>query len=378
MLPHKKTHAQEPSGSRRGFEVRVIGGGTPAAAGVGPIAERGIEVGVVIGGGTSRENPAWDDDYDDAPVQRLEAEFEDNEPLKAKAMSEAGPAVPRVGSRQKQERIQRMTLWMSLGAVVITVAAVGGVLAWTRSAAPVEQTAETAVPAPVPEAAETEAAYFVDHADSLMKEAEGILFKYATAKSVEQVLPLIRDASEVEGMLRQHWQPWNETDFLRTGELNPSVVLEGLRPVVAITGSKRDYSKFEAIFVREKGKLLLDWAATEGMGDLQVSQLAEGIPAKDATVRVTLQPSDFYTPDMPEGQFRCYKVNDAANAYLAWAYVSVDSPMIGTLKDAFNEGSVLMEKNSRLHFTLKLDGPCRPGSNQYLVTEMLHKGWVSP
>ena len=74
MLPQKKTHAEEPTGVRRGFEVRVIGGTTPAAVGVGPMLERGIEVGVVIGGGPSRENPSWDED--EAPVQRLEAEFE--------------------------------------------------------------------------------------------------------------------------------------------------------------------------------------------------------------------------------------------------------------------------------------------------------------
>jgi len=114
------------------------------------------------------------------------------------------------------------------------------------------------------------------------------------------------------------------------------------------------------------------------MGDLMVSQLAEGAPAKGATVRVTLEPSDFFTPDIPEGKFRCYKVSDAANLHLAWAYVPVDSPMIGTLKDDFNEGSILMEKTSRLPFTLKVDGPLRTGSTQYLVTELLHKGWVNP
>ncbi len=381
MLPQRKTPPADGSDGRKGFEVRVIGGGGPLSAeprASGPLAESGI----VIGGRGPRETSAADPD--EAPVRRLEVD-QDGDHLQVKSTAEVEPAAAAGESSRhrgkKRRGLQHWTLWMAAACVGITVLAVAGLMLQKKSNA-LDPSAAPAVeeqaPAP-PTAAEVERDFFVAHANELSSEAEEILRRYAAAASMEEVLPLVRDPERVRGALEAKWKPWGvEPSFAPSAMISGGVDVTGIRPHVALTGSKGDHSRFDAFFVREKGKMLLDWEATAGIGDLQIPELKSGARAENSVVRALLYPSDYFTSEHPEGKFNSYKLTDASGEHVVWAYVPVDSPVAGLLKAELNEDSYLIQRSTNLAGVFKLEGPVSADGNRYLITEMLHKGWVSP
>ncbi|MCW1922049.1 hypothetical protein OKA05_05760 [Luteolibacter arcticus] len=369
MLPHKKNEAQDESdGLRAGFEVRVIGESRQA-----PVPENGnrLEIGLQIGPGQTNAGP---DRRATGPVHRLEVE-EAPEPLRARPMSELGPAAPYVPRRKRTKRsLTTWTVWMAAGTCTLAVAAVTGVMV---ARAKQSQTPESAITFVPEESFGKEKAYFLEHTGALTREAEVLLEQYSAATSAEQVLPLVRDASRVRERLTALWQPM--------GSLAKDLPVETLisdseaRPALILTGTKADFTRFELVFVREGSQLKIDWEASLGIGEAQLPELRNSkAVVKGAKVRVVVQPGGFYTPEFPESDFRSYQLLDGAREEFVWAFVRRSSRTAGLLEAEFNESSVLLEKTNAIPATLRISGPLREGVHLFEITEMLHKGWVSP
>ena len=376
MLPERKRDLAGSEGGRGGFEVRVIGGSAPAAVELTEQNRSGVEVGVVIG--TSNPRGRRQLLPEDGPVLRLEVEDQGDQ-VKARSMSEVGPAVPREGSRKKKrDRLHQVTLWMAGGVCGIAIVAVGALLARRGADSPKPQVASQAPAAPV-DTATLERDRFVSDSAQLLAESENLIRRFAAAKTPEEGLPLLRDAERVKPVFLRQWKTWSAEPAFADGQtFEWEVDTSGVRPMIVISGMKGDFTPFRATFVRQGDKMLLDWEATTGAGDLSVSDLAEGKEASDAVLRAVVSPTAFFTPDFPEARYASYRLSSASGEAVAWAYVEHGSPAAKALHLELNEGSFLMQKNSKIFFTLKVKGPARPGSNQYLITEMLHKGWVSP
>lgn len=378
MLPERKRDlAESQGGGHGGFEVRVIGGSAPAAVEPADEERSGVEVGVVIGG-ASRTRPQHATSTEEAPVLRLEAE-DQGEPLKARAMSEVGPAVPRTSSRKKKrDRLQQLTLWMAVGVCGAAILTVGSLMAGRKKEVPTREAAGEVASVPV-DAVAAERESFVADADGLINEAQDLVGHFAAAKTAEEVLPLLRDPERVKPLVLQKWQAWGAEPAFASSQSFASEISTGSpRPSIIISGMKGDFTAFRAVFVREKGKVCLDWEATMGAGDLDIADMKAGKEAKDAVLRAEVSTATYFTPDFPETKYASFRLSDVSGEHFTWAYAEIGSPVSKALNLELNEGSFLMQKNSSIAFTLKVQGPVRPGANQYLITEMLHKGWVSP
>lgn len=366
----RKSHRNDPGNPRGGnFEVRVIGE-RPAPA---PVAGEGgaVEIGLRIGGGNAAEV------FPEAaePVARLEAEAPAELP-RARPHGEAGPAVPyQPRQRKKKRSLATWTLWMAAGSCVLAVAAVAAAMA-AREKAP-EAPGETAVVFAAEDDFGAEQAYFLEHSVALTREAEALLARYAAARTVAEVLPLVREPQRVADALEKHWEP--------LGGLSPtspveSAVMEGLaRPALMLTATTADYSRCELVFVRDDGRLKLDWEASRGIGDVTLDELRSGKNVvKGARVRVHIQPGNFFTPEFPEEAFRSYQLLDAAREQFVWAFARRGSAVAAALEAELNQDSVLFEKASGFRGTLRISGPLSARVNLFEITEMLHKGWVKP
>ncbi len=369
MLPKRKTGGGEAGG---GFEVRVIGGGRnePKEAGDG-----NLEMGLRIGVGKSRDRSRAASPGD--PVHRLEAE---DEPVQARPMSEAGPAVPREPDRRRKRRrgLGHWTAWMAGATVALAVAVVVGMTmaGKRRNAGRDAGQAYEFVPVTT---LDGDHQYFLEHAGELIEEAEGLLDRYAEAATVAEVLPLVRDRDRVKERLERLWRPWGaEKRFAPGEEIGNYIIDPPPRPAIGLAGRKGDFSRFEMVFVREGGQLKLDWEASEGIGEVQIADLRAGTASAGGAVRAVVQPSGFYTAEFPESGFRSYQLADAAGDHFVWGFARQGSPVAAALDAEFNEGSVLMEKSAELRATLRLAAASGRGTNCHEITEMLHKGWVSP
>ena len=373
MLPYKRNETHdEGDGLRAGFEVRVIGGARQAPA---PEDGKGLEIGLQIGAGQTNPEP---EPPSVAPVPRLEAEAS-SEPLRARPISEVlnevGPAAPYVPRRRRKRRsLTAWTVWMAAGTCTLAVAAVAGVMAVRSKQA---QEPEPAMVFAPQESFGEENAYFLEHAATLTREAEALLDQYAAATSLDEVLPLVRDATRVKERLKALWRPMGA---LSQGQRVETLISDSeVRPALILKGRTADFTPFEMVFVRESGHLKIDWEASQGIGEAQLSELrASKTVVTAAKVRVVVQPGAFYTPEFPESDYRSYQLLDAAGAEFVWAFVRRSSPTAELLEAEFNESSVLLEKIASIPATLRISGPLREGVNLFEITEMLHKGWVSP
>jgi hypothetical protein len=373
MLPHRRNEAdEEGDGLRAGFEVRVIGAARPAPV---PAEGKGLEIGLQIGSGQSNDVPEGPSAM---TVPRLEAE-ESPEPLRARPISEVvnelGPAAPYVPRRHRKERsLALWTVWMAAGTCTLAVAAVAGVMAVRAKQAQAPEPALVFAPL---ESFDDDKVYFLEHSGELAREAEKLLGQYAAASSPEAVLPLVRDASRVKERLKALWRPMGP---LAPGKPVESLISDNeLRPAIILKGDTADFSHFEMVFVRENGHLKVDWEASYGIGDAQLSELRKSKNVvKGAKVRVVVQPGGFYTPAFPETDYNSYQLLDAAGEEFVWGFVRKSSPTAGRLEAEFNQSSVLLEKTTTNPATLRISGPLHEGVNLFEITEMLHKGWVSP
>jgi hypothetical protein len=383
MLPQKRREVEEVGSGRGGFEVRVIGGASPPRAVEEDRAaeveeEQGAGIGLRIGAAPLVESRLAED-WEEEPVHRLEAE-EGSEPLKIRATTEVGPAVPYVSrsGKKKKSGLQRMTMWMGIASCGIAVAATAGALI-SRKSAPKGQPVEETPAIGLLDSGAAEKAYFITNANALTGQAEAVLRRYVTASSVTEVFPLVRDAERMAPKLSKEWKSWGTGPaFSGALELQSLIETSSERPIVTLIGTKGDFTPFKVIFVREKGEMKLDWEATYGSGDVSIPDLRNGAQAKESVVRAMVRPSDFFTADFPEGKFRSYQLlNDTGDTYI-WAFAPVDSQVTAALGAELNEGSSILKQAAEVQATLKLTGPAREGMNQFLITEMLHKGWVSP
>lgn len=354
----------------------MIGGGRPAAAdGAGD----GLEIGLRIGtGGASDAADGAEWVSADDGVHRLEA-ADAVEPVKARPMSEVGPADPAVTLERRKKRLGlgQWTGWMAAASCLLAVAAVGGVLV-ARNSPEDQRAAEAAVFAFEPkERLEAGSEYFVENSGQLIAEAEQVLARYAAATSVEQALRRVRDPERVKERMRELWQPWGGA-LRAAGEEARGYVETAARPVVCLAGRRGDFSPFLVQFVREEGRLLLDWEASHGIGEVQVDELAADGVAEDRLVRAVIRPDNFFTRDFPEEKFRSYQLLDASGEHRVWGYAALDSEVAALLAAEFNEGSVLLSQGGDTRVTVRLSGPVAGGAKCFVITEMLHKGWVSP
>ena len=303
--------------------------------------------------------------------------MEGTEPLRVRPMSAAGPAGPYVPRESRTSRgTTRWMVWMLVGTCAVAMAAVGALMA-TRKDIP--QKVRENVAAKEVDADEVERTYFLEHSAEMAVRAERILESYAAAGSVAEALPLVRDAERVRPRMLEHWRPWGSVPTFAKGlQIENFIIEDAGRSALGLRGAKSDFSRFEVCFVREDGQLKLDWEASYGIGDVQIAGLRTGEAVKDQMVRAVIRPGNFHTPEFPETEFRSYQLLDKDGQSFIWAFARIDTPVATLLEEEFNENSILLEKGQSLRATVQVSGPIGERVNLFLLTEMLHKGWVTP
>ncbi|MCW1884055.1 hypothetical protein OKA04_04895 [Luteolibacter flavescens] len=393
MLPHRKRKALNQGGAKPHgeIEVRVIeGAGDDSTPAYKLEAEAEVEQlprprpepamepeqGIRIGMGPSvRRTTAESLEFErprEAQIHRLETDEESQAPVQARAMSEMEPAAPYVPETVvKQRNLAAWTVGMGIGTVALAVLAV---LAMKKDAAPQEDVPSIFV---TEDSFGESKTYFLENMPALTREAEALLKKYTEAKSPEEVLPLVRDAARVTDRLKDLWKPMA---LISTTQPVEALLSESEdRPALVLRGVTTDFLPFEMAFIRDDGRLKIDWEASNGIGDVQLSELRKSQAiVKSTKVRVVVQPGNFYTTEFPETDYRSYQLVDAAKEEFVWAFVRRSSSAAAVLEREFNESSVLMEKSAGFSATLRISGPLSQGVHFFEITEMLHKGWVSP
>ena len=151
--------------------------------------------------------------------------------------------------------------------------------------------------------------------------------------------------------------------------------------ILMLWGLREDFAPFQAYFIREGGRLRLDWRATEAFSEIPIADLPSAGKVSGVTVRCLAEAKSFYTMAFPEDRFRSFLLSGPDPEHILWGYVEVGSELHLELRDALTRqvGMLNRQEGQKKRLTLVLETPeSRQRENQFLISEMLHIEWATP
>lgn len=211
------------------------------------------------------------------------------------------------------------------------------------------------------------------------KEAEEIIRTLVSAASVTDILPSLRDADKIAGLVQAapHLigsfinQPAPKTDHWTA--LHSDGLTYGL-----LKATLPDYSNFEAYFVIQDDKLVLDWEASIAFGTADFGELAQK-RGDSSEIRAWVSNAGFYTLAFPEEEFQCHQLLSPGKQQSIWAYSRRGSDAESLINTRLKGGYILQNETESMKATLRLEaGSAEALPNQWLIGELLHKDWIAP
>jgi len=202
---------------------------------------------------------------------------------------------------------------------------------------------------------------------------------YANAKSLEEVLPLVRDRARVEPLMRQRWKPFPVTSkWAIPDEAQWSIQRIDDREFGHLTGMLPDFNPFQMFFVRDGDKMVVDWEASFAYSETTFADLSKNQGA-GGVIRGILAPADLYTISLPEEAYQCYRVTSPDREIGIWCYVKRNTPEAEKIAGLFQQSAIPREIFGEYPVTLKLEkAPADSLPNQWVISEMLHIDWITP
>lgn len=225
-----------------------------------------------------------------------------------------------------------------------------------------------------------EAGFLAANPANLMDEATAILADHGAATSPGQAAPLVRASQRAALTAAGRWRPWPSRPVVaRRAALECALVTDRQPPFMVVSGHCEDHSPFRAYFVREQGRLRLDWEATSAFSEIPIADLPGATPHTPVAIRCLLRPRTFYTASLPEEQYRCYLLENADARCFVWGYAERDSALDRKLDGSLSADSAFMEKKPGERVIVALTAPPqRDSPAQFLVTDLLQIEWVMP
>ena len=208
--------------------------------------------------------------------------------------------------------------------------------------------------------------------------AQAMMQHYANAKTVDEILPMIRDRDRLEETVRKEWKPfWTEGKWTLPDKSEWTIRKVEDRDFACLSGPMPDFTPFQFYFLRVNGELLIDWEASTGRCDASFEELASG--KGGGLVRVAVSVNDMYSFAFPDEQYQNLRMVCADSETVLWGYVKKRSEIEDRMKPLFQPGLITKEMGYEYRVTLRLE-PSPPDAlpNQWIIAEMLHIDWLTP
>lgn len=214
---------------------------------------------------------------------------------------------------------------------------------------------------------------------SRQDEARDLFGRFVHAGSPADVRALVREVPGVYAWIEQKPKAFDVPPGWKVPADARWEVHTDVDPVFGVlTGYDAAERKFQAFVVLENGKMLLDWEATVGHGTAPFSQLVDGT-GDGAKVRLWVEPSPFYPAVYPEAEYRSFRVYTRLDDAPVWAFARRGTVPERELSALFHKSMFGGDETKAAMVLLSLDrGGEGAAPNQWLITDLLHKAWVTP
>ncbi len=261
----------------------------------------------------------------------------------------------------------RQMRWLLAGGATLLVAALAAFsysMMAKKAAVPVVDTTgaaplSTAAPEPPKKLSDAE---FLTLAEALAK-------RFLAAKSVDELLPLVRNPGTVEAKMRSHY-PGGKVDapglFLFNQDRQP-VTIEGITKVRILTGEQ---VLKQLAFEDSPQGLKIDWESWAGWSEMTWEEFLNSKPTEAKMFRVILGSVDYYNFDFSdEKKWKSYRLTSPDKEDSVFGYAEKESILAERLR--LNADT----KEARFMLLLKFP-PNSRSTNQVLIEKVIADGWI--
>ncbi len=207
---------------------------------------------------------------------------------------------------------------------------------------------------------------------SQIKEAHDAVEAFFQARSIEDLMPLLRPASGLEEKIRRYYivhpLPDNQYDGI---EKQSSALLAGGRCIETLIRLKNQSTR-QMTLVKNGARYQIDWESWVGWSEMNVVKLRDKKPLTPIEVRVTVESESYYNYDFPssmESRWQSYKLTFADDEQVLHAYVERSSPLNPLLLPPSDVPSRPMILRIRYRSE-------DSHSSQVLIDSVVSEGWV--
>ena len=159
------------------------------------------------------------------------------------------------------------------------------------------------------------------------------------------------------------------------------------RGFLSVEGKHEDGQAFTAYFVEEEvgddKKVLLDWDATAGWGEINIKTLVQTKPRNETLIRCLVEKKAIYDIEFGDVVYSGYILSDLENGEYTFAYIPLSSEasrnLDGQLKGALDYGNFILPLKENEPATLRVRFGNEKGTSRvFEITSLEHESWVRP
>jgi hypothetical protein len=204
---------------------------------------------------------------------------------------------------------------------------------------------------------------------AILAEAEPLARKFLEAKTVDELLPLVRDRAKAEGRMREFYQN-RGIEAPGLSQFNPrvNVAIKGRLALIGVM--TRDFEERSISFIDTPDGLKIDWESWVGWSEMPWSEFMTVKPSAGHIFRVTLSPVEYYNfAFADETKWQSYRLESPDQEHSIYGYVEKGSLLDQKIRPNADQ------KKTMLMLTLKFPSGAVDG-RQVEIESLVTEGWV--
>lgn len=204
---------------------------------------------------------------------------------------------------------------------------------------------------------------------SILTEAEPLTRKFLAAKTVSELLPLIRHPEITEPRMRAFY-PDGKIEALGMSKFNSSGAISVRDKLASLMVTTRDQIEKPLAFLETPQGLKIDWESWAGWSEMSWEKFLSTKPSTAQVFRVTVSAVDYYNFDFSdEGKWQSYRLISPDEEHSLYGYVEKGSTL--DQKVSLTEDAKVAKLMLSLKFPIEA-----VSSGQVEIVGFVTEGWV--
>ncbi|MBK1882986.1 hypothetical protein JIN85_11205 [Luteolibacter pohnpeiensis] len=205
---------------------------------------------------------------------------------------------------------------------------------------------------------------------SFLEEAEPIIRKFLSAKTVDEMLPFVRNPEVTEPRMRKFYQG-GKIDAPGMALIKPIGDVSYRGKFASVMVRTRDQELRQLAFTRtDQGGLEIDWESYVGWSAMTWDEFLKTKPTEPQIFRVLVKQVEYYNFDFSDDlKWQSYSISSSDREHFVYGYTRKQTPLNSMMMPDNKKSTVAMM------LALRFD-PTNSSDNQVIVDRYITDGWV--